>query len=162
MCLQEKSFKIFWNLGIFSEVPAADILNYTSLAVSFEDNTCIKYRRSIYMTWDNILCMNLLISHESINIVVLIILSEIFIFVYLASFGGIFGLCLGGSVISLMEIAHFLLTRTIGKFLLHHIQRKQNRKRKTAPKVFTITNGHQLGLVHTIDAKVGVNGYNAF
>lgn len=60
-----------------------DLANATTLKVHFKDLTCIKYRRDMYMTWDGLL----------------------------AAFGGIFGLCLGGSVISLVETAYYFTFR---------------------------------------------------
>ncbi|XP_061710565.1 uncharacterized protein LOC133520209 isoform X2 [Cydia pomonella] len=55
--------------------------NYTKLAVHYASRTCMKYRRQIIYTWDQML----------------------------ANLGGIFGLCLGGSFISLIEIVWFLI-----------------------------------------------------
>uniref|UniRef100_A0A336KF41 CSON009762 protein n=1 Tax=Culicoides sonorensis TaxID=179676 RepID=A0A336KF41_CULSO len=59
--------------------------------VFFKDLTCIKYRRDPFMNWDGLF----------------------------ASFGGIFGLCLGGSIISLIEIIYFMTFKfytTLQKF----------------------------------------------
>lgn len=50
--------------------------NYTTINVYYSELTCIKYRRDIYMTWDTLL----------------------------SQFGGIFGLCLGGSMITFVEL----------------------------------------------------------
>ncbi|XP_063531959.1 uncharacterized protein LOC134742699 [Cydia strobilella] len=55
--------------------------NYTKLAVHYASTTCMKHRRQIIYTWDQML----------------------------ANLGGIFGLCLGGSFISLIEIVWFLV-----------------------------------------------------
>ncbi|PSN41213.1 hypothetical protein C0J52_04178 [Blattella germanica] len=49
--------------------------------VYFRDFTCIKYCRNVYMTWDSMF----------------------------ATLGGVFGLCMGGSVISLFEIIYRLI-----------------------------------------------------
>lgn len=57
----------------------------------FKDLTCIKYRRDMYMTWDGLF----------------------------ASFGGIFGLCLGGSVISLVELFYFYTLRLYSIIINH-------------------------------------------
>lgn len=57
----------------------------------FKDLTCIKYRRDMYMTWDGLF----------------------------ASFGGIFGLCLGGSVISLVELFYFFTLRLYSIIINH-------------------------------------------
>lgn len=55
----------------------------TSLYVYFKDLNCIRYRRDLYMSWDGLF----------------------------ASFGGIFSLCLGGSILSLVEMAYFFTIR---------------------------------------------------
>ncbi|XP_061377912.1 sodium channel protein Nach-like [Danaus plexippus] len=49
--------------------------------VHFSDNTCMKYRREVLYTWDQML----------------------------ANLGGIFGLCLGGSIVSIIELIWFFL-----------------------------------------------------
>lgn len=38
-----------------------DLLNYTTIFIGFKDVTCIRYRRSVYMTWDNFLGIKILI-----------------------------------------------------------------------------------------------------
>ncbi|XP_049825892.1 sodium channel protein Nach-like [Aethina tumida] len=58
-----------------------DSINETVLNVYFNDVACTQYKRSIYITWDSLL----------------------------ASIGGIFGLCMGGSIISLIEIVYFFV-----------------------------------------------------
>ncbi|XP_047985848.1 uncharacterized protein LOC125226057 [Leguminivora glycinivorella] len=63
------------------KVNNANNKNYTKLAVHYASRTCLKYRRQIIYTWDQML----------------------------ANLGGIFGLCLGGSFISLIEIVWFLI-----------------------------------------------------
>lgn len=60
-----------------------DLTNLTTMAVHFRDLTCILYRRDVYQTWDGLF----------------------------ASFGGIFGLCLGGSILSLVEMSYFFTIR---------------------------------------------------
>ncbi|XP_047020529.1 sodium channel protein Nach-like [Helicoverpa zea] len=54
--------------------------NNSRVLVHFGQNTCMKYRREVLYTWDQML----------------------------ANLGGIFGLCLGGSIISVIEIIWFL------------------------------------------------------
>ncbi|XP_059047365.1 uncharacterized protein LOC131842815 [Achroia grisella] len=54
--------------------------NHSRISVHFSDNTCLKYRREVLYTWDQML----------------------------ANLGGIFGLCLGGSIISIIELVWFL------------------------------------------------------
>ncbi|XP_046960540.1 uncharacterized protein LOC124530417 [Vanessa cardui] len=53
---------------------------YTRVTIHFADNTCLKYKREILYTWDQML----------------------------ANLGGIFGLCLGGSIISIIELIWFV------------------------------------------------------
>lgn len=50
--------------------------------------------------------------------------------------GGIFGLCLGGSFISLFEIVYFLLIRIVGTIALKYS--KQEEAAKLTPKVFIL------------------------
>lgn len=57
--------------------------------------------------------------------------------IMLGSLGGIIGLCVGGSCISLIEILHFFLIRAIGRILLHYRQR--NSVEPNLQKVFIIT-----------------------
>ncbi|CAD7081679.1 unnamed protein product [Hermetia illucens] len=74
--------------------------NSTIIKVYFKDLSCIKYRREIFMTWDDML----------------------------ASFGGIFGLCLGGSVLSLVEIAYYATFKLYARILANKakLEEEQN------------------------------------
>lgn len=56
-----------------------------------------------------------------------------------ASLGGMFGLCLGGSFISLVEIVYFLLIRSVGNILLRYNKPKKDEP-TSAPKLFIISN----------------------
>ncbi|XP_021203492.3 sodium channel protein Nach [Bombyx mori] len=93
------------------------VVNETSSRVSvhFADTTCMKYRREVLYTWDQML----------------------------ANLGGIFGLCLGGSIISLLEIVWFLLdllqasvkslrktTVTTPNTNIYHLRKKEIIRRK--------------------------------
>lgn len=60
--------------------------------------------------------------------------------------GGIFGLCLGGSFISLFEIVYFLLIRFVGTIVLQHSKREE--PANLTSKVFIIPNK----VVHFEDA----------
>lgn len=40
-----------------SNISARDLLNLITLKITYEDINCIKYRRIVYMTWDNMLGM---------------------------------------------------------------------------------------------------------
>lgn len=85
-----------------------DFDDSTTLKVHFKDLTCIKYRRDMYMTWDGLFG-----KFEPPMFMEFFFIFEFFSvpFYYLASFGGIFGLCLGGSVISLVELLYFYTLR---------------------------------------------------
>lgn len=67
-----------------------------------------------------------------------------------ASIGGIFGLCLGGSVLSLVEMGYFFTIRLaltiyrklIGKAKEREIQKKQRKSRKAlanSRRIYTLT-----------------------
>ncbi|XP_055610183.1 pickpocket protein 28-like [Uranotaenia lowii] len=60
-----------------------NVSSYATLHVHFKDLYCVKYRREAFMTWDSLL----------------------------ASFGGIFGLCMGGSVLSIVELVYYFLIK---------------------------------------------------
>lgn len=92
----------------------------TTLYVYFKDLTCIRYRRDVYMTWDGLF----------------------------ASFGGIFGLCLGGSILSLVEMTYFFTIRlslTIYRRITAQRVEKQNiqdqfrKELEASRKVYTLT-----------------------
>ncbi|XP_037049218.1 sodium channel protein Nach-like [Bradysia coprophila] len=53
--------------------------DFVTLKIHFKDITCLKYRRDVFLTWDSMF----------------------------ASCGGIYSLCLGGSVISIIELIWF-------------------------------------------------------
>ncbi|XP_055621968.1 sodium channel protein Nach-like [Toxorhynchites rutilus septentrionalis] len=73
-----------------------NVSNYATLHVHFKDLFCVKYRREAFMTWDSLL----------------------------ASFGGIFGLCMGGSVLSIVELFYYF---TVKPFTIY----KDNRLRSS-------------------------------
>lgn len=77
---------------------------FSKVQVFFKDISCIKYRREIYMTWDALI----------------------------ASFGGIFGLCFGGSVISLFEMFYYFTFRWWHRILVLTMRKRRNRQR-TSP-----------------------------
>ncbi|XP_037044653.1 sodium channel protein Nach-like [Bradysia coprophila] len=81
-----------------------DLHEATTLSVHFKDLTCIKYRRDMYMTWDGLL----------------------------AAFGGIFGLCLGGSVLSLVEMVYYFTLRLFNR-VVAIIQKDQPPTRQVSP-----------------------------
>lgn len=80
-----------------------DLDKATTLKVHFKELTCIKYRRDMYMTWDGLL----------------------------AAFGGIFGLCLGGSVLSLVEMAYYFTLRLYNR--MHSLWRQNDGYPATRP-----------------------------
>ncbi|XP_049886391.1 degenerin del-1-like, partial [Pectinophora gossypiella] len=55
--------------------------SYSKIDVHFSSATCLKYKREVLYSWDQMM----------------------------ANLGGIFGLCLGGSIISLLELVWFIL-----------------------------------------------------
>ncbi|XP_055530563.1 sodium channel protein Nach-like [Wyeomyia smithii] len=73
-----------------------NVTNYATLHVHFKDLYCVKYRREAFMTWDSLL----------------------------AAFGGILGLCMGGSVLSIVELLYYF---TVKPFTLYQlgVQEKQ-------------------------------------
>ncbi|XP_050557665.1 uncharacterized protein LOC118280574 [Spodoptera frugiperda] len=90
---------------------------YSRVLVHFSQNTCMKYRREVLYTWDQML----------------------------ANLGGIFGLCLGGSVISVIELIWFLLEviyAVLCSFFKNRIAPKEKEKEKE--KVFVITHKEML------------------
>ncbi|KAG8232442.1 hypothetical protein J437_LFUL012366 [Ladona fulva] len=68
-----------------------DMTNRSVIHVHFNDIYCIKYRRDAVMTWDGLLGLP----------------RDQFTSFSLAAIGGIFGLCLGGSAISIVELVYF-------------------------------------------------------
>ncbi|XP_050535606.1 pickpocket protein 28-like isoform X2 [Daktulosphaira vitifoliae] len=77
--------------------------NHSKLRVLYQDILCIKYRREAMVTWDTIV----------------------------ASLGGIFGLCLGGSVLSIVELIFYFTIR-----LFRRIHDNKRKKQKTIPKYY--------------------------
>uniref|UniRef100_A0A182FFS8 Pickpocket n=1 Tax=Anopheles albimanus TaxID=7167 RepID=A0A182FFS8_ANOAL len=75
---------------------------YATLNVHFKGLYCIKYKRDAYMTWDSLV----------------------------ATFGGIFGLCMGGSVLSMVEMLYYF---TVKPFTVY--QEKMKRERNERPQI---------------------------
>lgn len=92
------------------------VANLSSIVVYFKDLSCIKYRREMFMTWDGLL----------------------------ASFGGIFGLCLGGSVLSLVEIVYYATFRLYTRIKKNGAQVKN--REANFPSVNIIYKGRVLRL----------------
>uniref|UniRef100_A0A182N7Q2 Uncharacterized protein n=1 Tax=Anopheles dirus TaxID=7168 RepID=A0A182N7Q2_9DIPT len=67
---------------------------YATLNVHFKDIYCVKYKRDAYMTWDSLV----------------------------ATFGGIFGLCMGGSVLSIVELLYYF---TVKPFTVYKARTKK-------------------------------------
>uniref|UniRef100_A0A8D8FEW8 Sodium channel protein Nach n=2 Tax=Culex pipiens TaxID=7175 RepID=A0A8D8FEW8_CULPI len=74
-----------------------NVSSFATLHVHFKDLYCVKYRRDAFMTWD----------------------------VLLAAFGGIFGLCMGGSVLSVVELLYYFFVKPVTFY-------KQDQKRREA------------------------------
>lgn len=100
-------------LYFFSEMGIKELEKHVTVTISFEENYCIKYRRTVYMTWDGLF----------------------------AALGGVFGLCLGGSFISLVDIVYFMMTRSLGAFVLQRLSCKKRITRN--PKVFIVPTNYQ-------------------
>ncbi|GJQ77263.1 hypothetical protein Trydic_g20688 [Trypoxylus dichotomus] len=56
--------------------------NTSTLRVHYSTISCIRYSKDVYFTWD----------------------------MFVAAIGGIFGLCLGGSMISIIELIYYIVT----------------------------------------------------
>ncbi|XP_011879974.1 PREDICTED: pickpocket protein 28-like [Vollenhovia emeryi] len=84
-----------------------DINNVSFVYVFFGDNSYVEYRKESILSWDSLL----------------------------ASFGGIFGLCLGGSVISVIELV-YLLARQLYRRQLRKSQEQSRTKLPPASEVF--------------------------
>lgn len=69
--------------------PGTDLSNLTSVHVQYQDMSCIKYSRTPSVYWDS----------------------------FLAAFGGILGLCLGGSLLSLAEVVYYATFKFICLFI---------------------------------------------
>ncbi|XP_058066216.1 sodium channel protein Nach-like [Anopheles bellator] len=76
-----------------------DVTMYATLNVHFKDMYCVKYKRDAYMTWDSLV----------------------------ATFGGIFGLCMGGSVLSIVELLYYF---TVKPFTVYKAHSKRSRHQK--------------------------------
>lgn len=87
---------------------------YSRVSVFFKDISCIRYRREIYVSWDSLI----------------------------ASFGGIFGLCLGGSVISMFEMVYWFTFRWWHRMFVLAMRQRRNRQRAVAS---TDDDGHNEG-----------------
>lgn len=102
----------------------ANMSDYVSLRVYYKDKTCAQYKRTVVFTWD----------------------------ATLAAFGGIFGLCTGGSIISIIEVAFYFVFHY---FVIGFAQkstttttttavRKMKRRSKVAEQKFAMEYGRRL------------------
>ncbi|XP_052859747.1 sodium channel protein Nach-like [Anopheles cruzii] len=80
-----------------------DVTMYATLNVHFKDMYCVKYKRDAYMTWDSLV----------------------------ATFGGIFGLCMGGSVLSIVELLYYF---TVKPFTVYKAHSKRSQKQPQQPQ----------------------------
>lgn len=132
----------FFFLSTQSFIKSSLILNYSTLTIGFKNNICIRYRRSVYMTWADMLgnfdLFFLSFCSNWDGIMQFVFLSNLIRFS--AAFGGIFGLCLGGSIISLVEIAYFVFVQIFSKFLPRiDPENKNDKKNPVFGKIYTIT-----------------------
>ncbi|XP_063821263.1 uncharacterized protein LOC135071401 [Ostrinia nubilalis] len=86
------------------EKESASSSHYSWFLVHFADNSCMKYRREVLYSWDQML----------------------------ANLGGIFGLCVGGSIISIIELLWFIIDLAYCVI----ITKKESRKRKLKKEEF--------------------------
>lgn len=104
--------------------------DYVSLRVYYKDKTCVQYKRTVVFTWD----------------------------ASLAAFGGIFGLCTGGSIISIIEVAyyfvfHYFVIGFAQKSTTTTAVRKMKRRSKVAEQKFAIEYGRRLQQFRSITIK---------
>uniref|UniRef100_A0A182N7Q3 Uncharacterized protein n=1 Tax=Anopheles dirus TaxID=7168 RepID=A0A182N7Q3_9DIPT len=86
----------------FKRTPPINFSAYGVLHVHFRSTNCLKYRREPFVTWQTLV----------------------------ATFGGIFGLCMGGSILSLVELLyHFGIT----PFMVYNELREKLLKGKAHP-----------------------------
>ncbi|KAJ8686692.1 hypothetical protein QAD02_022486 [Eretmocerus hayati] len=64
-----------------------DVKNVSLASIYFRGITCLKYKKEAHMSWDNVI----------------------------ASIGGIFGLCIGGSIVSLIEFLYYFTHKMMSK-----------------------------------------------
>ncbi|XP_053674694.1 sodium channel protein Nach-like [Anopheles nili] len=77
---------------------------YATLNVHFKDIYCVKYKRDAYMTWDSLV----------------------------ATFGGIFGLCMGGSVLSIVELVYYFTVKPFTSYQTAGLLAQSQKTRKTS------------------------------
>ncbi|XP_045534338.1 sodium channel protein Nach-like [Papilio machaon] len=89
-----------------------NLVKNSRVTVHFKDNSCMKYRREVLYTWDQML----------------------------ANLGGVFGLCLGGSIISIIEIIWFILDLMYTCCVSCKTDRVTPQSHRMVKEVFTISN----------------------
>uniref|UniRef100_A0A182QEN4 Amiloride-sensitive sodium channel n=1 Tax=Anopheles farauti TaxID=69004 RepID=A0A182QEN4_9DIPT len=105
-CLMDLKQRVSFASEQISEIsnttPQINFSAYGVLHVHFRSTNCLKYRREPFVTWQSLV----------------------------ATFGGIFGLCMGGSILSLVELLyHFGIT----PFIVYNELREKLSKRKAHP-----------------------------
>jgi hypothetical protein len=83
--------------------------------VNFKDIVCIKYTRDTLMKWDDL--FGVLYAASRVPTVQVFTI----LFIFSASFGGIFGLCIGGSVISFIEFIYFFTFKFLSNLKRRHV-----------------------------------------
>uniref|UniRef100_A0A182JHD4 Pickpocket n=1 Tax=Anopheles atroparvus TaxID=41427 RepID=A0A182JHD4_ANOAO len=86
---------------VSSQFGGRNVSRYATLNVHFKDIYCVKYKRDAYMTWDSLV----------------------------ATFGGIFGLCMGGSVLSIVEMLFYFTVKPFTAYRRAHRGRRATRER---------------------------------
>lgn len=96
-----------------NEPTSSNWSNKTKVFIGFLDVSCVAYKRTVYMTWDNFFGKNI-----PKNLSTLFWKYTIFTLSKIAaSVGGVFGFCLGASIISFIEVIYFVVVRVCGRML---------------------------------------------
>ncbi|KFB51116.1 AGAP006704-PA-like protein [Anopheles sinensis] len=91
---------------VSSQFGGRNVSQYATLNVHFKDIYCVKYKRDAYMTWDSLV----------------------------ATFGGIFGLCMGGSVLSLVEMLYYFTVKPFTAYRRAHRGKRSGNRTKTSSR----------------------------
>lgn len=84
---------------VYFRTGLANLSGYLSMRVYYKEVTCFKYSRDIISTWDALVC-------ECMSIAIYYVYVALIYALFSATFGGIVGLCLGGSIISIIEFVY--------------------------------------------------------
>lgn len=93
-------------------------------------------RLSIYLFYVHLRPPNILLSFLA-TIIILITRSEQFAYLFTVSFGGIIGLFLGGSLLSVVELFYYIMVATFSSLRSRQRTRAESRTRTNTPIVHT-------------------------